>query len=124
MKGSGYKDEGNKKIEYKLKYEKTEHIEKREKRLKEYKDFLSTNFIDCFVVNNYHPGGLEVHCINEHGLIYIYNYETGRFITVLHPRPQQLKRYYIKLGIQIPSKIQELASECFKRNKKRKLNKK
>jgi hypothetical protein len=102
----------------------TEHLKEREDRYSTYKDLLSTNFIRCFLVDTEHPCGLEVHCINEHGLIYIYNYDSKRFITVLHPRPSQLKRYYRQLGMRYGSHISKLGRECYNRNENNDYNNK
>lgn len=108
-----------------LKERETKHIKHfRSKRMEDYTPLLSQKFIQCFVVNTNHPNGDEIHCINENGLIYIYNYESKRFITVLHPRPSQLKRYYRLLKIEVPKNIKRLARECHKRNEKMNYNNK
>ena len=100
----------------------TLHVAEREKRLEQYKYLMNTNFIDKFEVDAEHVNGNEVHCINSNGLIYIYNKRTRRLITILHPRPAQLKRYY--RGNKIPFQIEILMDLCFKRNKALNFNKK
>ena len=105
-----------------LKQRETKHINNRLKRIENYQTLLSEKFITCFVVDKEHINGCEIHCINENGLIYIYNYKSKKFITVLHPRPSQLKRYYRLLRIEIPKHIKRLARECYKRNEKYNLN--
>ena len=102
----------------------TKHTSYREQRLKEYQHLLSNEFIASFIVDTNHVGGVEVHSINVNGLIYIYNMNTKKLITVLHPRPSQLKRYYRLLKLEIPSNIKKLCTDRFKRNEDAKLNKK
>jgi len=104
--------------------ERTTHALYREQRLKEYQHLLSNEFIASFIVDTNHVGGVEVHSINVNGLIYIYNMNTKKLITVLHPRPSQLKRYYRLLKLEIPSNIKKLCTDRFKRNEDAKLNKK
>jgi predicted type IV restriction endonuclease len=94
----------------------TSHSNNNYKRYEVYKYILSTNFIDCFIVDKGHPNGLEVHCINEYGLIYIYNLSSKKLITILHPRPRQIKRYYIALGLTTCEKIKHLIKVCYERN--------
>ena len=94
----------------------TKHIEDRPDRLKAYKHLLSKEFLQCFRVDNNHYNGDEIHCINNKGLIYIYNYNSYRLITLLHPRPKQIKRYYYSLNLKIPNNIKKLIDENYKRN--------
>ena len=89
----------------------TIHYINRIERLKVYKHLLSDEMIQCFVVDTDHRNGLEIHCINEYGLIYIYNKLSLRLITILHPRPKQLKRYYQQLGLTISKEIKEIIKE-------------
>lgn len=100
----------------------TKHKNERSKRLESYQELLSDKFIKCFLVDKEHDNGLEIHCINEHGLIYIYNHNTKKFITALHPRPSQIKRYYRLLNMEIPQRIKRLSRLCYKRNEVLKLN--
>ena len=98
------------------------HISTRFYRTSKYKYLMSTKFIDMFIVDTGHLNGLEIHCINEYGLIYIYNKDTGKLITILHPRPMQLKRYYIQLELTISKEIREIINICYNRNLDRNLN--
>jgi len=100
----------------------TEHIRNHSQRILSYSELLSNTFIQCFLVDKGHINGLEIHCINVHGLIYIYNYSSKKFITILHPRPSQLKRYYRLMNKDIPLIIRRLAVECHKRNEQYDLN--
>lgn len=102
----------------------TLHYIERNTRMKEYKELMNNNFIYSFIVDKLHENGPEYHSINSNGLIYIHNARTKRLITVLHPRPTQLKRYFNELGIKVPQKINKLAQECYLRNEERELNNK
>ena len=103
-------------------YNKSLHIKEHKERMSAYKHLLSYKMLYCFRVNNGHCNGEEIHCINEHGLIYIYNYHTKRYITILHPRPKQLKRYFHALNIKLPKDIKKLIDQCYIRNEKYNLN--
>lgn len=105
-----------------LKKDRTKHIDERIERAKKYKALLSETFIHCFRVDNYHPNGDEIHCINDKGLIYIYNYNSHKLITILHPRPQQFKRYYQQLNMKIPREIKKMIDKNYKRNVNSKFN--
>lgn len=50
--------------------------------------------IDSFVIDKGHKDGLEVHSITDTGLIIIHNQQTGKLVTKLIARPQQIERYY------------------------------
>lgn len=65
--------------------------------------------IDGFVVDRGHKDGTEVHSITETGMIIIHNYNTGKLVTKLIARPQQIERYYKKAGKKIPYWLLELA---------------
>ena len=56
-----------------------------------------------FVVNTGHPNGDEVHTITEKAFIVIQNKESGRIVTILAARPNQVKRYWEGLGMKTPS---------------------
>jgi|LGOV01.1.fsa_nt_gb hypothetical protein len=100
----------------------TSHSNNNYKRYEVYKYILSTNFIDCFIVDKGHINGLEVHCINEYGLIYVYNKDSKKLITILNPRPMQVKRYYIALSLTINKNIKRLIQVAHSRNIDRKMN--
>ena len=102
--------------------DETLHIKQRRDRVRKYSNLLSFKMLYCFRVDNNHPNGDEIHCINEYGLIYIYNYTTKRFITILHPRPRQLKRYFRGLDMKLPNDIKTIIDKCYKRNINSKLN--
>ena len=50
--------------------------------------------IDSFIVDKGHTNGLERHDITDTGLIIIYNLNSGKLITKLIARPNQVQRYY------------------------------
>lgn len=54
--------------------------------------------VDRFIVDKHHRNGKEYHSITTHGIIIIHNVRTGRLITKLIARPQQIKRYYESTG--------------------------
>ena len=56
------------------------------------------NIIDGFIVDKGHPDGCEVHSITDNGIIIIENYFTGKLITKLIARENQIKRYYESTG--------------------------
>lgn len=56
-----------------------------------------------FVVNTGHPNGDEVHTITEKAFIVIQNKASGRIVTILAARPNQVKRYWEGLGMKTPS---------------------
>ena len=50
--------------------------------------------IDGFIVDKGHPMGAEVHSITDKGIIIIHNLNSGKLVTKLLARPQQIIRYY------------------------------
>ena len=102
--------------------ESTTHYINRIEMIKAYKMYLSNNMLDCFIVDTGHKNGLEIHCINEHGLIYIYNLLSEKLITILNPRPRQLKRYYMQLKLTTPQEIRDVIKLSHKRNTDHQLN--
>lgn len=52
------------------------------------------NIIDEFIVDRKHKDGKEIHKVTDTGLIIVYNYNTGKLVTKLIARPNQIKRYY------------------------------
>lgn len=58
--------------------------------------------IDGFIVDKHHKDGLEVHSITDNGIIIIHNLKSGKLITKLIARPQQIKRYYESTGREPP----------------------
>ncbi len=65
--------------------------------------------IDGFVIDRGHKDGLEVHSITENGVIIIHNYHTGKLITKLIARPEQIERYYKNSGTIPPKRVLFLA---------------
>ncbi len=52
------------------------------------------NIIDSFIVDKGHKNGLEKHCITDTGLIIVYNLGSGKLVTKLIARKNQVMRYY------------------------------
>lgn len=84
----------------------------REKFIDEH--FKNNYIVDEFIVDRNHPHGAERHCITNNGVIIIYNVNSGKLVTKLLARPQQIKRYYEFSGREPPpeyEKILELARQ-------------
>ena len=67
------------------------------------------NVVDRFVVDKGHKNGAEIHSITDTGLIIIHNQNTGKLITKLIARPEQIKRYYKGCRKQPPKWLLDLA---------------
>ena len=67
------------------------------------------NVIDSFVVDKGHKDGVEIHSITDTGLIIIHNKDSGKLITKLIARPQQIERYYKDIDRSPPSWLLRLA---------------
>lgn len=65
--------------------------------------------IDEFVVDKGHVNGLERHCITDTGMIVIYNVNSGKLVTKLIARPNQIKRYYYGTDREPPVSLLRLA---------------
>lgn len=70
--------------------------------------------IKTVVVDRGHRNGPEVHKITDTGIVVIYNQRTGRMITKLIARPNQIRRYYKEDEI-IPKDLIQLAKDHQKR---------
>ena len=62
------------------------------------------------IVDRGHKNGAEVHKVTDTGLILIYNQISGKFITALIARVNQIKRYYSEDEV-IPERVLALARE-------------
>lgn len=67
------------------------------------------NVIDSFVIDKGHKNGVEIHSITDTGLIIVHNKDTGKLITKLIARPEQIKRYYKNSNKQLPNNLLKLA---------------
>lgn len=67
------------------------------------------NVIDSFIINKNHKDGNEIHSITDTGLIIIHNQNTGKLVTKLIARPQQIERYYKYSNKHPPMWLIELA---------------
>lgn len=96
--------------------EVTNHLLQRQDRFNSYtSQGLTTDFIDGFVVDKNHVNGLEVHIITRDAFLFIFNLESKKLITVLAPRPQQIKRYYEPLNLRWDINIINKASKNFQK---------
>lgn len=64
--------------------------------------------IDTFVIDKGHKDGLEVHQITDNGIIIIYNALSGKLVSKLVSRPQQIKRYYELTGRPPPFEYDDI----------------
>ena len=78
----------------------------REKFIDEH--FSNGYVVDEFVVDRGHPHGAERHCITSGGIIIVYNLNSGKLVTKLLARPQQIKRYYENSGREPPLEYENI----------------
>ena len=52
------------------------------------------NIIDGFIVDRGHKHGAEVHSLTDNAVIVVHNLESGKLVTKLIARPEQIERYY------------------------------
>ena len=64
--------------------------------------------VDEFIVDRGHPNGVEVHSITDNAIIIVHNYRTGKLVTKLLARPQQIKRYYESTGRNHPQEYDDI----------------
>lgn len=78
----------------------------REKFINEH--FKNDYIVDEFIVDKGHPHGAERHCITNNAVIIIYNVNSGKLVTKLLARPQQIKRYYENSGREPPLEYENI----------------
>lgn len=100
--------------QYTIMYQ-TYHTKDRIGRLSKYS---FGNRVDAFIVDTNHANGLEIHILDDLGYIQVYNKNSKRFITAMSGRPSQLKKYYLDLGLNIPTIMQQAIAIAFNRNDK------
>lgn len=66
-----------------------------------------------FIVDTQHPNGNEIHTITDNGIIVIQNQNTKKLITCLIARPNQIKRYFTSIPIEM-YKVINIAKEHHK----------
>ncbi len=71
------------------------------------------HIIDGFIVDKGHPMGAEVHSITDNGIIIVHNLESGKLVTKLLARPQQIKRYYEHTGRNPPLEYENILELAF-----------
>jgi hypothetical protein len=67
-----------------------------------------SKIVDEFIINRGHPNGLERHCVLNNGIVTIYNLNSGKLITKILARPQQIKRYYELSGKEPPLEYENI----------------
>lgn len=72
--------------------------------------------IDGFIVDKGHVKGVEVHSITDKGVIIIHNLKSGKLVTKLLARPQQIKRYYQRTGRQPPPEYKDVLRLAWQHN--------
>lgn len=65
--------------------------------------------LDSFEIDRGHPGGVEIHSVTDTAIIIIHNKITGKLITKLIARPEQLRRLYRSQNRVPPRKVLKLA---------------
>lgn len=83
-----------------------EQRSEREKFIDEH--FGDDYIVDEFIVDKGHPHGAERHCITNNGIIIVYNANSGKLVTKLLARPQQIKRYYESSGRKLPLEYENI----------------
>lgn len=66
------------------------------------------HIIDGFIVDKGHPNGAEVHSLTDNGVIIVHNLMSGKLVTKLLARPQQIKRYYEHTNRELPEEYDKL----------------
>lgn len=64
--------------------------------------------IDGFIINRGHEHGAECHSITDKGIIVIHNLQSGKLITKLLARSNQIKRYYELTGRETPPEYESV----------------
>ncbi len=88
----------------------SKHYEtKRNKREKFIEEHLGDgHIVDGFIVDKGHIKGAEVHSITDNGIIIVHNLNSGKLVTKLLARPQQIKRYYEHTGREPPKEYENI----------------
>lgn len=93
------------------------------KRLERYQAYLELGllddkrFIEGFLVDKEHPDGNELHCITRSAIIFIFNENTLRLITIKGARGGQIVRYYKELEQKIPLYMKPVINMAYEREK-------
>lgn len=88
----------------------SKHYEEQRRQREKFIDehFSNSYIVDEFIVDRGHPKGAERHCITSDGIIIVYNLNSGKLVTKLLARPQQIKRYYENSGREPPSEYEDI----------------
>ena len=86
----------------------TKHTEERQKRIALAKQLIiseSAKVIQYSICDTEHKNGLEVHVVYNNGIVFIYNMESRKLITVLIARIPQIERYNVTITKTMRQKI-------------------
>ncbi len=78
--------------------------------------FKDDYIVDEFIVDKGHPHGAERHCITNSGIIIVFNANSGKLVTKLLARPQQIKRYYENSGREPPAEYENILKLAYQHN--------
>ena len=84
------------------------YASKRSEREKFIEDLGEGHIIDGFIVDKGHPHGAECHSITDNGIIIVHNLMSGKLVTKLLARPNQIKRYYEHTGRHPPPEYESI----------------
>lgn len=65
--------------------------------------------MESFVIDRGHASGAEIHSVTDTGVILIKNERTGRLVTGIIARPEQIRRLYRSTDSVPPKKLIKLA---------------
>lgn len=86
----------------------TKHTKERQKRLALANQLIiseSAKVIQYSICDTEHKNGLEVHVVYNNGIVFIYNMESRKLITVLIARVPQIERYNVAITKTMRKKI-------------------
>ena len=75
--------------------------------------------IRSFIVDRMHPKGAEIHSVTDNGVIIIRNLRSGKIVTKLIARPQQIKKLYNSVNKEAPAWLLDMCyiHQCLNYNK-------
>lgn len=68
-----------------------------------------------FIVDKGHKNGLEIHKVTSTAIIMVFNLRTGKWITSLIARPNQIRRLYEAEHKEAPKGLYEIALHHFEK---------
>ena len=86
----------------------TKHTKERQKRIALAKQLIiseSAKVMQNTICDTGHKNGLEVHVVYNNGIVFVYNMESRKLITVLIARVPQIERYNVAITKTMRKKI-------------------